>query len=201
MGIGVIRSSLAILVVLTFSLMAVPLCAMESVSGTGEPEAFLKEAGLITGYGRASLTEGKYETIPIILHFGMDLSKCFSGLKGHRGLLTAYIEPQVNSVISPVNEIEFGVGIGLKYQYPVTNFFSLYVNASTGPHYISINTADQADGFCFSNTIGAGAYFFVNKNTAVNAGYRFRHLSNAGTRYPNGGIDSQFGVIGISYFY
>ncbi len=201
MGIRVIRSSLAILVVLTFPSMAVPLCAMESGSATGQPEAFFKEAGLITGYGRASIAEGKYETIPIILHLGMDLSKFFSGLKGQRGLLTAYLEPQINPVISPGNEIEFGVGIGLKYQYPVTNFFSLYVNASTGPHYISVNTADQADGFAFSNTIGTGAYFFVNKNTAVNAGYRFRHLSNASTRYPNGGIDSHFGVIGISCFY
>jgi lipid A 3-O-deacylase len=201
MGIRVIRSSLAILVVLTFPSMAVPLCAMESGSATGQPEAFFKEAGLITGYGRASIAEGKYETIPIILHLGMDLSKFLSGLKGHRGLLTAYLEPQINPVISPANEVEVGVGIGLKYQYPVTNFFSLYVNASTGPHYISVNTADQADGFAFSNSIGAGAYFFVNKNTAVNAGYRFRHLSNARTRYPNGGIDSHFGVIGFSFFY
>ena len=165
------------------------------------PEPFFKEIGIITGYGRASITEGTYETIPIILHCGTDLSRFFPGLKDHRGLVTAFIEPQVNPVIGPDDDIEAGIGIGLQYQYPVTTFFFLYVNASTGPYYISVDTADQADGLIFGNHIGAGAYFSVNKNIAVNAGYRFRHMSNANTHEPNGGIDSHFGVIGISWFY
>jgi len=185
------------LLTLTLTLLAAgTLFAAET-----NPEPFFKEIGFITGYGSASIPEGKYETIPIILHCGMDLSRFFPGLKGHKGLLTAYIEPQVNPVIGPEDDIEAGIGIGLQYQYPVTTFFSLYVNASTGPYYISVDTADQADGFIFGNHVGAGAYFFVNKNIAVNAGYRFRHMSNADTHEPNGGIDSHFGVIGISWFY
>ncbi len=166
-----------------------------------EKEPFFKEIGLITGYGSASIREGTYETIPIILHCGTDLSRFFSGLKGHRGLVTAFIEPQVNPVIGPDDDIEFGMGIGLQYQYPVMTSLSLYVNAATGPFYISVDTRDQADGFIFTNHVGAGAYFFMNKNIAVNAGYRFRHISNAGTHEPNGGIDSHFGVIGISWFH
>ncbi len=191
-----------------FKKLRILLLALILLSITGtlfaaetNPEPFFKEVGFITGYGRASMPEGKYETIPFILHCGTDLSKFFSGLRGHRGLLTAFIEPQVNAAISPENDIEFGVGVGLQYQYPVTTFFSLYVNASTGPYYISVDTTDQADGFIFGNHIGAGAYFFVNKNIAVNAGYRLRHMSNANTHEPNGGIDSHFGVIGISWFY
>jgi lipid A 3-O-deacylase len=183
--------------VLTLTLLAAgTLFAAET-----NPEPFFKEIGFITGYGSASIREGTYETIPIILHCGTDLSRFFPGLKGHRGLVTAFIEPQVNPVIGPEDDIEAGIGIGLQYQYPVTTFFSLYVNAATGPFYVSVDTTDQADGFIFSNHVGAGAYFFLNKNTAVNAGYRFRHMSNANTHEPNGGIDSHFGVIGVSWFY
>jgi hypothetical protein len=191
-----LRISLLALMLIAITL---PLNAFEG--SPGQNQTFFKEIGLITGYGRASLPEGQYETLPIILHFGVDLSKYISGLKGHRGLLTAYLEPQVNPVIHPVNDIEFGVGVGLQYQYPLTTFLSLYANASTGPYYVSVDTTDQADGFIFANYFGAGAYFFVNKNTAINAGYKFRHMSNAGTRDPNGGIDSHFGVIGVSFFY
>jgi lipid A 3-O-deacylase len=202
MTIRILKKLKTPILTLAILLVTAPLYAFESSTGPpGQSQPFLKEIGLITGYGRASMPEGKYETIPIILHCGVDLSKYFSGLRGHRGLLTAYIEPQVNPVISPESDIEFGVGVGLQYQYPVTTFLSLYVNASTGPYYISVDTTDQADGFIFANYAGAGAYFFVNKNTAVNAGYRFRHMSNANTREPNGGIDSHFGVIGISWFY
>jgi len=191
-----------LLLALTLLAMTIPLHASEgSPEPPGQSQPFFKEIGFITGYGRASIPEGKYETIPIILHCGMDLSRFFPGLKGHRGLVTAYIEPQVNPVIGPEDDIEAGIGIGLQYQYPVTTFFSLYVNASTGPYYVSVDTTDQADGFIFGNHIGAGAYFFVNKNIAVNAGYRLRHMSNANTHEPNGGIDSHFGVIGISWFY
>ncbi len=183
---------------LTLLVITVPLHAF---GGPGQSQSLFKEVGLITGYGRAKMTEGQYETIPVILHFGVDLSNYLPGLRGHRGLLTAYLEPQVNPVIHPENDVEFGLGVGLQYQYPVTTFLSLYANASTGPYYVTVDTTDQADGFIFANSVGAGGYFFLNKNTAVNVGYKFRHMSNARTREPNGGIDSHFGVIGISFFY
>ena len=202
MTIRILKRLKTPLLTLTILLVAAPLYALESSTGPPrQSQPFFKEIGFITGYGGASIPEGTYETVPLILHCGTDLSKFFPGLKGHRGLLTAYIEPQVNPVIGPEDDMEFGVGVGLQYQYPVTPFLSIYVNASTGPFYVSVDTADQADGFIFANHVGAGAYFFVNKNTAVNAGYRLRHMSNANTREPNGGIDSHFGVIGISWFY
>lgn len=198
MGARMFRKWRMALLALMFLVTAVPLHAFE---GSLQNQSFFKEVGLITGYGRAKMTEGQYETVPVILHFGIDLSRYLPGLRGHRGLLTAYFEPQFNPVIHPGNDLEFGLGVGLQYQYPVATFLSLYANASTGPHYVTVDTTDQADGFIFANYVGAGGYFFLNKNTAVNAGYKFRHMSNARTREPNGGLDSHFGVIGVSFFY
>jgi hypothetical protein len=85
--------------------------------------------------------------------------------------------------------------------YPFTDRLSIYIMGSVGPHYISIVTKDQANGFIFSDVIGTGLYYYLSKDSAINVGYRVRHLSNAGLAEPNGGIDTHFGVIGYSVFF
>ncbi|MGE5789591.1 MAG: acyloxyacyl hydrolase [Syntrophaceae bacterium] len=49
--------------------------------------------------------------------------------------------------------------------------------------------------------MGGGLSFPLTKETALSLGYRPRHLSNARTRAPNGGIGSHNVLIGISFFY
>ena len=93
------------------------------------------------------------------------------------------------------------MGIGLKYMYPVTDRISPYIMGSVGPHYISVQTEKQASGFIFADTIGAGIYYFLDRKSALNIGYRFRHVSNADLKSPNGGIDTQIGTIGYSVFF
>jgi hypothetical protein len=172
-----------------------------SAADSTDSEALFREKGFLIGYGRGSLPEGGYETIFLMGHLGIDMAKAFPSLKRHRGLLTFILEPQVNPVVSPDNDLEFGLGVGFKYMYPVFERVSVFANASTGPHYISVNTSKQSDGFCFANTVGGGLYVHLTKDTALSLGYRLRHLSNARTRAPNGGIDSHNALIGISFFY
>jgi len=188
---------LTLLLALTLLFPADHLAAADST----DSEALFREKGLLIGYGRGSLPEGGYETIFLMGHLGIDMAKAFPSLKQHRGLLTFILEPQVNPVVSPDNDLEFGLGVGFKYMYPVLDRVSVFANASTGPHYISVNTSKQSDGFCFANTVGGGLSFSLTKETALSLGYRLRHLSNARTRAPNGGIDSHNVLIGISFFY
>lgn len=35
---------------------------------------------------------------------------------------------------------------------------------------------------------------------AISGGYRLQHISNASTRHPNLGVDTSFGLIGVTYF-
>jgi hypothetical protein len=160
-----------------------------------------KESGLSVGYGVDSIPEGKYEAILLIWHLAYDLEAYLPILKNHRGILVAVCEPQVNPVVQPETEVEFGVGIGLKYLYPLTDRIYPYLQGTTGPHYISVRTEDQHRGFLFANTIAAGLYYFLSERTAINVNYRFRHMSNAGLKRPNGGIDTHSGVVGISFFF
>ena len=162
---------------------------------------FFTEMGFITGFGSASIPEGNYQPIFLIGHFGVDLKRYFSGLKNHSGTLSVFLEPQINPVVNPQTDFEFGIGIGLQYMHPIIGNLSAYVLGSIGPHYISVVTTKQASGFIFADTIGAGFYYYLTKDSAINVGYRFRHMSNANLADPNGGIDTSSGVIGYSVFF
>ncbi|MGA2332413.1 MAG: acyloxyacyl hydrolase [Syntrophales bacterium] len=162
---------------------------------------FFTEMGFIAGFGNGSIPEGSYQPVFLIGHFGVDLKRYFSGLKNHGGTLSVFLEPQINPVVNPQTDIEFGIGIGLQYLHPIIGNLSVYALGSVGPHYISVVTTKQANGFIFADTIGAGFYYYLTKDSAINVGYRFRHMSNASCADPNGGIDTNSGVIGYSIFF
>jgi lipid A 3-O-deacylase len=187
----------ALLIMIAIFPMSAP--AAEGVGSSSGP--LITESGFITGIGTGNIHEGHYEPVLLIWHIGMDLKRYLPSLKEHKGTLTFYLEPQVNPVLNPETEIEFGVGAGFQYMYPVLDRLSPYVLISTGPHYISVKTNDQASGFAFANYFGAGLYLYLTKNAALNIGYRYRHVSNANTKKPNSGIDTHLGVIGFSLFF
>jgi hypothetical protein len=132
---------------------------------------------------------------------GVDTKRWLSSLQEHRGTLSLFIEPQIDPSGTPRLNIEFGVGLGVKYSYPVTDTMSAYILGSVGPHYITLNTEDQAQGFLFADTVGVGFNVFLSRGTAIDIQYRYRHLSNAGIRSPNHGVGSNIGLIGFSLFY
>ncbi len=176
-------------------------CAEDEQKGSRAGSRFFTEMGFITGFGSGSLPEGNYQPVFLIGHFGVDLKRYFPGLKNHSGTLSVFLEPQINPVVNPQTDFEFGIGIGLQYMHPVIGNLSVYVLGSVGPHYISVVTSKQANGFIFADTIGGGFYYYLTKDSAINVGYRFRHMSNANLADPNGGIDTSSGVVGYSVFF
>ena len=48
---------------------------------------------------------------------------------------------------------------------------------------------------------GAGASYFVTDTVALNAGYRFQHISNGHTSHPNRGFNSDSGTGGVSFYF
>ena len=159
------------------------------------------ESAFIGGIGIGNLPEGHYQATLLIWHLGLDLKKYFPRLSTYRGSLTVFLEPQFNLARNPDDNFEFGAGIGIQYRYPLSERLSGYILGSTGPHYISLVTQDQASGFIFSDTLGCGLYYFLKENSALTIGYRYRHMSNARTRLPNGGIDMDFLTLGYAIFY
>ncbi len=182
-------------------LPAGPLCADDKPQPFVTQDTFFSEWGFYSGAGYGQVQEGPYVPIFFILHMGTDLKRWFSALEGHRGKLSLFIEPQFNPSGTPRPNYELGVGVGLKYAYPVNDTFSVYILGSVGPHYITLNTEDQAQGFLFADTIGGGVSVTISPGSALNLEYRFRHLSNAGIELPNHGVENSIGLIGFTLFY
>lgn len=181
-------------------LLLILLCSPSDAISADSADLPSLEAGLIVGFGTSDIKEGKYEPLLLVLRIGGDVGKFWPALKGHRGRLTIFAEPQLNPVLN-LSEYEVGLGFGLQYMYPIYGKCSVYIMGSIGPHYISVETEDQARGFAFADSVGAGLYYFVYENAALNFGYRFRHISNCGMKEPNSGIESHFGTIGFFYYY
>ena len=159
------------------------------------------ELALLSGYGWGELKgNDNLEIIPFSVRFGFDINE----LVGMRGPSTLQlgVEPFLNTIIAPGEGIEAGFNIGFRYMAPVTDGISIFGEISSGPAYFSIDTVEQGDeGFNFISQFGAGLQFELTRSVALNAGYRFRHLSNAGFSDPNKGINSNMLLTGISFSY
>lgn len=86
---------------------------------------------------------------------------------------------------------EYGINLGVLYSHkwgagPLSYYFSL----STGPHYASGTPHRQISGFLFSNNLAAGLNLKLYKGLYADVRFGLRHMSNAGTRLPNAGVNN-----------
>ncbi len=111
------------------------------------------------------------------------------------------VEPQLVWVrFSPKAEKEWEAGANLvfEYRWPLGERTVVYAAIGSGPHFISVRTTQQARGFIFSDNFTAGwSHRLGNSSTWLDFKCRFRHISNAGIKEPNLGIDSWFAIAGI----
>lgn len=116
--------------------------------------------------------------------------------------LTIYAESQFTEAFSPITmrtDFEIGVNMGISFLFIQTRRLSLNAAIGSGPHYITVETGRQASGFIFSDNFELGAaYNIKNINTTFLLKFRYRHISNAGLKEPNGGIDNFFVITGLS---
>ncbi len=174
-----------------------------------EKKSIFYEKGFQLGYGYGinglSLPEGNYQVIYLQGRFSIDLTKNKTPIHKVIGKAFFYFEPQFNPVLivgkdSTVQNLEFGLNFGFQQNFVITPKLHLFILASLGPHYFTTETTRQNRGFIFSDCMGIGMYYFMNKKVAINLNYRIRHMSNADTVMPNFGVNTNNYHIGISWF-
>lgn len=97
----------------------------------------------------------------------------------------------------------YGVGVTPKLEYRLTGFGRLrpYIEGGGGPLWTDLGgrVPEQPGQFNFVVWGGAGCAWLLTPQWALNVGYRFVHISNAGTRAPNSGLNFGLPLVGISY--
>lgn len=98
-------------------------------------------------------------------------------------------------------------GIGftpkIKYTFVALNRFRPYVEFAGGPFWTDLGgkIPEESTEFNFVLTAGMGLSYFITPQTTINVGYRFHHISNAGTHYPNLGLNSSLPFGGFSFYF
>ncbi|MDD5583622.1 MAG: acyloxyacyl hydrolase [Candidatus Omnitrophica bacterium] len=191
-----------IFVILFLSLITAPgmLYAMDitqSISGIEVLSGYF-------GIGQKDLeeTQSTYEGVPLFVGVNFDVKPLAEKI-GIRtaGRLDFVLEPFANAVLKPNDNIEAGSNFLLKYVFPLSKKFQPYIKGGEGISYMSQHTKEQSTQYNFLSQAAAGFHYFINDSLAVTMEYRYRHLSNAGIEKPNNGINTDFVLGGITYYF
>jgi opacity protein-like surface antigen len=123
------------------------------------------------------------------------------GSSAFKGAFEIGLEPIYQRFVEPETAFFAGLGAVARYHFLPLGRFVPYLELGAAPGYTDLNVREQQTNFVFLLFGGVGASFFVAEQTALYAGYRLQHISNAGTSTPNQGINSHTGVIGVSFFF
>jgi hypothetical protein len=118
-----------------------------------------------------------------------------------KGALELGLEPIYQRFIEPDHFFFAGLGAVARYHFLPLGRLVPYVELGAAPGGTDLHVREQQTNFVFLLFGGAGASYFVGERTALYAGYRLQHISNAGTDSPNQGINSHTGVVGVSFFF
>ena len=155
-----------------------------------------------SGFYAQKLPEGdRYRPYVIAPYYHIYLSK-----KDAKSKLGIYFEPQLTLVnLDYSNHIqtdnlhthEYGFNAGLSYSYWWKRM-AIYIGLGSGPNFITVHTERQASGFIFSDNLYLGIKERIFKTYYLDLHCRGRHISNAGLKDPNNGINNVFAGLGIS---
>lgn len=101
--------------------------------------------------------------------------------------------------------VTHGIGFTprIKYTFVALGRLRPYLEFTGGPFWTDLGgrIREQANEFNFVLSGGIGLSWFLTPQLAVNAGYRFHHISNAGTAFPNLGLNASLPFGGFSFYF
>lgn len=156
-----------------------------------------RSIGFTVGTGWQIQIRDPYRPVYFTGDFSWQLSR---GVK--KSFFAFYLEPQFNIVEArQPTDYEFGTNIGIRFYQKLSNGFLLYQMLGAGPHFMTAKIPRQATGFLFSDNLAIGMMKRLSRSKPVflNFHFFFRHLSNAGLREPNGGINTLNFRLGLSW--
>jgi len=161
--------------------------------------------GLQVGGGAANNVEGHRDVSDIsFITETPRLSYLFFSPFGS-GLLRSAFEPGLEGwfqqYLSPHSATAQGLKVTGRYHFIGLGRFVPYLVGTGGGGGTSLRVPEIDSTFTFVLEAGAGLSYFVTDALALNAGYRFQHISNGHTSDRNRGFNSDSGVVGVSFYF
>ena len=158
-------------------------------------------AGIDAGYGIRLWDHGTSIDMPVgAVHVAFPLTRPV-GSSWYRGVLDYRLEIQGGVVTNMDDNAFVGLSpIGLRYNFTAAGKLVPYLEGLLGGAYIDVPNHIQGSKFNFTQMAGVGTQYFMTPDIALNMQARFMHLSNAGLKEPNHGINEGFLLVGISFY-
>ena len=165
-----------------------------------------QEVGLSVGYLLPHrLTQDhttKQQGVALMPSWMMTLTDPISG-SWYRGQVSLGAEMVYIQFQEPF--VTHGVGFApkIKYTFVALDRLRPYVEFAGGPFWTDLagKIPEESSRFNFILTAGFGISYFLTNQVALNVGYRFQHISNAGTHYPNLGLNASLPFGGFSFYF
>jgi hypothetical protein len=105
------------------------------------------------------------------------------------------------SQFSPASEWLVGLTPHLRYNFATGTRLIPFADFGAGVTGTGIALPDLSTRFEFNEQGAVGAHWFLGNHFALTVEARGIHVSNAGIRQPNNGVNSVIGMIGFTRFF
>ncbi|KAB0669792.1 acyloxyacyl hydrolase [Oryzomonas sagensis] len=162
------------------------------------------EYALLTGYGIThryfGATRTQVQTWDAIARYGRFLSQEVGRGSWYQGRHELLVEvPYHMAVDHDARSMVGGYLLG-SWKFTGLEGISPYVFAGGGILYVDLGLPTMGTKLDFSYQGGTGVQYFVRKDTALMAEYRYHHISNAGTAAPNEPLNSSKFLVGVTFY-
>jgi opacity protein-like surface antigen len=190
-------------IVRTIVLAMVACLASATLAGAEGNCVELREWGVRAGGGINPSSEIQYYAIHP--YFGLSIWDPASRWFEQYGIRALWmIEPwvaYVNDDKGPHKTDSFEIGVNALFIRLVfgDRVVKPFVEAGEGAVYTDLRKQDLGTRLQFTSTIGAGLEYEIQPGMSVGLQARLRHMSNAGMATSNPGINTIFGLVGLTF--
>jgi opacity protein-like surface antigen len=123
------------------------------------------------------------------------------GPDAFRGSVEIGLEPFAQFYLEPSRVSQEGLKAVGRYHFISIAPIVPYLEFAAGVMHSNLKIDEIRSRYAFSLEAGAGLSYLLTPTLAITAGYRFQHFSNADGESPNTGINSNTGILGVTFFF
>lgn len=162
------------------------------------------EAGIAIGSGlgtRVLFSREHHDWVLSVIHLGWVFSDEMAPGHWYRGNWELLGQIFAGGQYRADTSYVVGGGPVLRYNFDTDTRWVPYAFLGGGAAWTDIRNGDLSTDFEFNLTGGIGLHWFVNRHVALTGEYRYLHMSNAGLKSPNLGVDTENLFFGVSWFF
>lgn len=190
-----------LLALLTLITLLAPLPARAETAVT----TAASEYAILTGYGIThryfGATRTQVQTWDVIARYGRFLSGEVGTGSWYQGRHELLVEVPYHMAVDHDTRSMVGGYLLGSWKFTGLTDIAPYVFAGGGILYVDLGLPTMGTKLDFSYQGGTGVQYFVRKDTALMAEYRYHHISNAGTAAPNEPLNSSKFLVGVTFYH